>query len=138
MARASMSVLPSVLAITLCTALSCGTCPPFPSISSISPSSKTAGGSQFLFTVNGDNFQQDSLVNWNGSFVVTTFVSTHQLLAVIPAKDIVQPGTVAVFVFNPPEGGTNFASGGIGVVSTTSCSGRTSNLVSFTVSPSEA
>ena len=68
-------------------------------------------------------------------FVVTTFVSTHQLLAVITAADIAQPGTVAVFVFNPPEGGTTFVSGGIGVMSTTACSGKTSNAVSFTVNP---
>ncbi len=123
----------AVLAITLCTVLSCGTCPPFPSVTSISPSSKTAGGSEFVLTVNGDDFRYDSVVNWNGAFVVTTFVSTQQLLAVIPARDIAQPGTVAVFVFNPPEGGTHFVE--IGVVSTTSCSGKTSNSLSFTVKP---
>ena len=43
--------------------------------------------------------------------------------------------TVAVFVFNLPEGGTTFVSGGIGVMSTTSCSGKTSNAVSFRVNP---
>jgi hypothetical protein len=126
----------AVLAITLAvTALSCGTCPPLPSIASISPASATAGGSQFLLTVNGNDFRHDSVVNWNGSFVVTSFVSTHQLFAVIPAADIAQPGTVVVFVFNPPEGGTTFVSGAIGVTSTTTCGGKTSNAISFTVSP---
>ena len=43
--------------------------------------SATAGGSQFLLTVNRDDFRHDSVVNWNGSFVVTTFVSIHQLFA---------------------------------------------------------
>jgi hypothetical protein len=90
-----------VLAITLGTALSCGTCPPFPSVTSISPSSATAGGSQFLLTLNGNDFRHESVVNWNGSFVVTTFVSTHQLFAVIPAADIAQPVTAVVFVVNP-------------------------------------
>jgi trimeric autotransporter adhesin len=124
-----------VLAATLCTALSCGTCPPVPSVTSISPASATAGGNQFLLTVNGDDLRHDSVVNWNGSFVVTTFVGTHQLFAVIPAADIAQPGTVAVVVFNPPQGGTTFLSGAIGVVSTTSCGGKTSNSLSFTVKP---
>jgi hypothetical protein len=126
----------AVLAIALAvTTLSCGTCPPVPSVTSLSPASATAGGSQFLLTVNGADFRHDSVVNWNGSFVVTDFVSTHQLSAVVTAADIAQPGTVAVFVVNPPEGGTTFVSGGIGVMSTTSCSGKTSNAVSFTVSP---
>jgi len=124
-----------VLAITLCTALSCGTCPPVPSVASLSPGSATAGSGQFLLTVNGNGFHHDSVVNWNGSFVVTTFVSVHQLFAVIPAAEIAQPGTVAVFVFNPPEGGTTFVSGGIGVMSTTTCSGKSSSAVSFTINP---
>jgi len=95
------------------TPLSCGTCSPSPSVTSISHSSATAGGSQFLLTVNGDDFRHDSVVNWNGSFVVTTFVSTHQLSAVITPANMAQPGTVEIFVFNPPEGGTTFVSGGL-------------------------
>jgi hypothetical protein len=86
-------------------------------------------------TVNGNDFRRDSMVNWNGSFRATTLVSTHQVVAVITAADIAQPGTVVVFVFNPPEGGTTFVSGGIGVVSTSSCSGKTSNAVSFAINP---
>jgi hypothetical protein len=123
------------LAITLATVLSCGTCPPRPFLNSTSPATATAGGNQFLLTVTGDDFRDDSVVNWNNSFRVTTFVSTHQLFAVITAADIAKPGTVVIFVFNPPEGGTTFVSGGIGVVSTTSCSGKASNAVSFTINP---
>ena len=136
MATMARSPILALLAIALAvTALSCGTCPPFPSITSTSPASATAGGSQFLLTLNGNDFRHDSVVNWNGSFLVTTFVSTHQLFAVITAADIAQPATVAVFVFNPPEGGTTFVSGGIGVMSTTTCRGKTSNAVSFTIRP---
>jgi len=123
------------LAIAVSAALSCGTCPPFPSITSISPIAANPGSSQFLLTVNGNDFRHHSVVNWNGSFRLTTFVSTHQLFAVITAADIAQPGTVVVFVFNPPEGGTTFVSGGIGVMSTTSCSGKISNAVSFAINP---
>ena len=57
MAREPRWAAPIVPAITLATALSCGTCPPFPSISSISPAGATAGGSQFLLTVNGNDFR---------------------------------------------------------------------------------
>lgn len=103
----------AVLTITLCLALSCGTCPSAPSITSVSPAAATAGGSQFVLTVNGDHFLRDSVVKWSGSPLVTTFVNSHQLLAAVTAADIAQPGTVLVFVFNPPEGGTTSVSGAI-------------------------
>ena len=135
MAREPSWTVTSVLAITIVTALSCGTCPPFPSITSISPTSATAGGGQFLLTLNGHDFRRDALVSWNGSFRVTTLVSSRQLVAVITAADIALSGTVLVFVFNPPEGGTTFVSGAIGVMSTTSCRGKTSNAFSFTINP---
>ncbi|MGD1082963.1 MAG: IPT/TIG domain-containing protein, partial [Candidatus Sulfotelmatobacter sp.] len=136
MARAPNWSPASVLAIALTvTVLSCGTCPPLPSVTSLSPASATAGGSQFLLTVNGNDFHHDSVVSWNGSFRVTTFVSSHKLVVTITTTDIAQPETVLVSVFNPPEGGTTFVSGGIGVMSTATCSGKTSNAVSFTVSP---
>jgi len=135
MARAPKWTFTSVLVFIVFTVLSCGTCLPTPSITSTSPAAATAGGGQFLLTVNGNDFRHDSVANWSGSFVVTTFVSTHQLLAVIPASGIAQSGTVVVFVFNPPEGGTTFVSGGIGVTSTTSCGGKASNTVPFTINP---
>jgi len=125
----------SVVAIMLVTALSCGTCPPLPSITSISPTSATTGGSQFPLTVNGNDFRRDSLVSWNSSFRTTTFISSRQLVALIVAADIAQPGTALISVFNPSEGSTTFVSGGIGVMSTTSCSGKISNAVSFTINP---
>jgi len=56
--------------------LSCGTCNPRPFISSIAPNSTVAGGNQFLLTVNGSSFRRDSLVRWNGSFRVTSFLIT--------------------------------------------------------------
>ena len=136
MATVARSPVLAALAIALAvTAVSCGTCPPFPSIASISPASATAGSGQFLLTVNGNNFRHDSVVNWSGSFVVTTFVSSHELVAAITAADIAQPGTSLVSVFNPPEGGTTFVSGGIGVMSSTSCRGKSSNTVTFAINP---
>ena len=131
---ARSSIFP-VLAITLLTAVSCGSCPPFPSVTSLSPSSKIGGGNQFLLTVNGTDFRDNSVVNWNGSFVPTTFVSTHELVATITASDIAKSGTVTVSVLNPADSSATMLSGAIGTVSTTACSGKISNSLAFTVNP---
>ena len=112
---------------------SCGVCPPPPFISFISPNNTTAGGNQFVLTVKGSDFRHDSSVSWNGSLRVTTFVSSHQLEATITAADIAQPGMVLVFVFNPPGTSTTSVSGAIGMGAITSCSGKDSNAVSFTI-----
>lgn len=75
--------------------------PPTPTITSISPSSATAGGSGFTLTVNGTNFINGiSTVRWNGSSRTTTFVSATQLTATIPASDITSAGTATVTVIN--------------------------------------
>ena len=136
MATLARSPVLAALAIALTvTALSCGTCPPTPSVGSLSPSSATVGSNQLLLTVNGNDFRRDSIVKWNGSPVVTTFVSSHQLLAVITAADIAQPGTTLVFVFNPPQGATFSLSGAIGATAVNGCSAKISNAQSFTVKP---
>ena len=113
MAKAPRLALTAVLVVTVGTVLSCGTCAPVPSITLVSPSNVTAGTNQFLLTVNGNDFGPESVVSWDGSLRVTRFVSSHQLVAAITASDIAQPGTVLVFVLNPPVGGTTFVSGAI-------------------------
>src|SRR6266851_10067859 len=114
---------------------SCGVCSPPPLISSISPNNTAAGGNQFVLTVNGNDFRHDSTVSWNGSFRVTTFVSSHQLQAAVTAADIPQPGIVLVLVFNPPGTSTTSVSGAIGMGTVISCRGKTSNALSFTINP---
>jgi hypothetical protein len=123
----------SVALAALCS--SCGVCSPSPFISSISPNNITAGGNQFVLTVNGRDFRHDSSVSWNGSFRITTFISSRQLEAAITAADIAQPGMVHVFVFNPPETSTTSVAGAIGMGTITSCSGKDSNAASFTIGP---
>jgi hypothetical protein len=115
--------------------LSCGTCNPRPFISSIAPNTATAGGNQFLLTVKGGNFRRDSLVSWNGSLRVTSFLSNHQLEAAITTADIATPGSVLVLVFNPPSGNTTSVSGAIGNTFVMGCIGKDSNAVAFTISP---
>ena len=85
---------------------------PVPSITSLNPSSATAGGPAFTLTVNGSGFISSSVVNFNGSARTTTFVSATQIKASILASDIATSGTGNVTVTNPsPGGGTtpNFA-----------------------------
>jgi alpha-D-ribose 1-methylphosphonate 5-triphosphate synthase subunit PhnH len=83
---------------------------PVPAISTISPSSATAGGSGFTLTVSGSNFVTGSRVRWNGADRTTTYVSSAQLTATILASDIASAGTASVTVFNPtPGGGTSNA-----------------------------
>jgi hypothetical protein len=81
---------------------------PVPSIRSISPTKALHGGSRFTLTVNGSKFVSNSVVRWNGSNQATTFVSSTQVTASIPASDIASPGTAQVTVFNTtPGGGTS-------------------------------
>jgi hypothetical protein len=83
---------------------------PVPSVTLIAPSSAVPGGAGFILAVTGANFTATSVVRWNGSDRATTFVSTTQLTAVIPATDIAAAGTAQVTVFNPtPNGGTSSA-----------------------------
>ena len=78
---------------------------PAPAISSLSPASAAAGGAAFTLTVNGSGFDSASVVRWNDSSRATTFVSSTQLTASIPAGDIATGGTATVTVFNPAPGG---------------------------------
>ena len=114
--------------------LSCGVCAK-PFINSISPNVAAAGGNQFLLTVNGSDFRRDSSVSWNGSLRVTTFVSVHQLVVAISAADISAPGTVLVFVFNPPGSNATSVSGAIGNSNVVVCSAKNSNVIPFTINP---
>lgn len=108
--------------------LSCGTCSRRGIISSISPSSATAGGSQFVLTVNGSYFVSNSRVYWNDTPLATIYVNSNQLLAEIPASRIAVAGTAQVFVFTPSNNTTYI----FGFTSNNGCGGD-SNGVSFTI-----
>ena len=80
---------------------------PLVSITSISPSSTTAGGAMFNLTVNGDNFDNTSVVRWNGANLSTAFVNSGQLTATVPASDITAAGSFQVTVFNASSNQTS-------------------------------
>lgn len=76
-----------------------------PVISSLTPSSAVAGGPAFTLTINGTNFDPAAVVQFNGSQRTTTFVSSTQLQAAIPAGDIATASASSVTVANPVANG---------------------------------
>ncbi len=78
---------------------------PVPDLIAIFPTSAPAGSRDFVLTVSGYNFLSGSVVQWGGSSRTTTFVSSSQLTAAIPAGDVSSVRTVSVTVLNPAPGG---------------------------------
>lgn len=68
-------------------------------------SSVPAKSPAFTLTVTGSSLVPCTVVQWNGSPRTTTFVSTTQLNAAIPASDVVAAGTANVSVTTPAPGG---------------------------------
>lgn len=83
---------------------------PAPVLSSISPSTITAGSPAFTLTATGNSFISSSVIKWNGTALTTNFVSSTSLTATVPATNITTAGTATVTVFSPaPGGGTSAA-----------------------------
>jgi uncharacterized protein (TIGR03437 family) len=78
-----------------------------PGLTSLSPSTAVSGAGGFTVTVNGSGFVSGSVVQWNGAALTTTFVSTTQLTAAVPAGDIASVGVAQVTVTNPGGGTSN-------------------------------
>ena len=73
---------------------------PTPTISGLSPNSANAGGAGFTLTVNGASFLSNATVQWNGSNLTTTFVSSMQVTASVAAGLIASAGSASVTVTN--------------------------------------
>jgi outer membrane protein assembly factor BamB len=71
------------------------------SLTSISPTTVTAGGPAFMLTVIGTGFTASSTVQWNGATRTATLVGNSELIAQISAADIATPGTATVTVNDP-------------------------------------
>ena len=57
-------------------------------ITALAPASARVGAGDTLITVHGSNFKADSVVQWNGTALVSTFVSAKQLTARLPASKL--------------------------------------------------
>ncbi|HEY6443401.1 MAG TPA: IPT/TIG domain-containing protein [Candidatus Acidoferrales bacterium] len=76
-----------------------------PSISSLSPSSTSAGGEDLQILVKGSGFATSSVVELDNTPLATSYLSGSQLVAVIPAADTAAKGTSQVAVTTPAPGG---------------------------------
>ncbi|HLI04857.1 MAG TPA: IPT/TIG domain-containing protein, partial [Terracidiphilus sp.] len=84
--------------------------PGVPAISAISPAFVSAGAAAFTLTVNGSGFVSSSTIEWGSTALTTTFVSSTQLTAQVPASAVAAAGIYAVTVQTPaPGGGTSNA-----------------------------
>jgi hypothetical protein len=90
---------------------------PVPRLVSLTPPSTEAGSPQFFLFANGKDFSPGSLVEWNGTALITIFLSQTQLQATVPAALVQNPGTATVVVFTTQPGG------------------GTSSQVTFTITP---
>ena len=69
-----------------------------PSITMLVPNSVPVNSVPFAITINGTNFLTDATVFWNGTPVVTTFVTSNQLVASLEATDLMNVGLTRVYV----------------------------------------
>lgn len=83
------------------------------SLSSVAPTSVSAGGPLYSMVLTGAGFTTQSVAKWNGAALSTTYLSPTELLAVVPAADIAVPTTAAVVVTN---GAATSASSSVSVV----------------------
>ena len=83
---------------------------PTPVLTSISPSSAALLSSDLTLTATGSGFMLGSAVQWSGFRLPTTFVSSTQLTAILPAtlfqiNSLYTSGGIQISVYNPPPGG---------------------------------
>ncbi len=69
-----------------------------PTIASLGPNSLVGGGPTFLLTINGTNFTANSDVDFANTGVDFFYMGPTQLVAVVPASLIAEPGAVGVTV----------------------------------------
>jgi hypothetical protein len=103
--------------------------PGVPVLTSINPTSVSAGGAAFALTATGSGFAGNSVVQVNGTARPTTFGSATQLTAQLTAADRATGGTAAITVFTPAPGG------GTSSVVTLTVTGPTLTVGSASVAP---
>jgi uncharacterized protein (TIGR03437 family) len=97
---------------------SAGIVNPVPSITSLSPTSATAGSASLSLTIGGNYFLSNSVVTLNGAPRSASLTPTGNLAITLTPSDLATPGTFSIVVTNPAPGG------------------GASNPVNFTVQPS--
>lgn len=83
---------------------------PIPTITALSPANIYAGSPTTTMTINGTGFLSSSVASIQSVSVLTTYVSSTQIKAQVPASYLTQTGTDYLTVTNPaPAGGSGSA-----------------------------
>jgi hypothetical protein len=69
-----------------------------PQITTFAPAILTAGGAGFTLALNGGYFTSTSIVDWGSTALTTTYISSTQLTAAVPANLIASAGTIKITV----------------------------------------
>ena len=70
-------------------------------VTTLNPATVQGSGAAFTLTVNGTGFLTGAAVQWNTTALTTTFVSSTQLTAAVPANTAEGVGTASIVVMNP-------------------------------------
>jgi inosine-uridine nucleoside N-ribohydrolase len=79
-----------------------------PTLSSLSPSTATAGGAPLTLTATGTSFMSNSFIQVNGAARSTTFISGTQLSTTLNSADLATAGSLSITAATP-GGGTSSA-----------------------------
>jgi hypothetical protein len=81
---------------------------PTPTLSALSPAFTTADGAAFTLTLTGAGFVSSSTAYWGSTVLTTSYVSSTQVTATVPASLLNSPGIEPIVVENPSSsGGSN-------------------------------
>ncbi|MGH9664944.1 MAG: hypothetical protein ACRD9L_11020, partial [Bryobacteraceae bacterium] len=86
-------------------------------LNSLNPPSVVAGSAGFVLTVNGTGFTAGAGVQWNGAGLATTFISSSQVTASVPANLVASAGNASVTVVHSgmsPSNGLTFSVTAVG------------------------
>ncbi len=79
-----------------------------PAIATLSPNAAVAGSTDVTLTLTGTGFVSNSVVYLGATSLSTTYVSSTQVMAIVPASQITALGWLAISVSSPaPGGGTS-------------------------------
>ncbi|MHB1425399.1 MAG: beta strand repeat-containing protein [Gemmataceae bacterium] len=76
-----------------------------PVIGTLSPNTIIEGASAFPLTITGNYFMPGATVSFGGTNLTPTTLSSTQITVLVPAKLLVNPGTIQVIVDNPDGSG---------------------------------
>ena len=97
-ANGLLFIIAAIAATSLCTAAALAQVPYLNA--PLSPGQKAPGSPAFTLTVYGAGFSADAVVNWNGAPLATTFKTSEELQAYVPASNIAKAQTALVTVTN--------------------------------------